>query len=119
MQPEKEDEQRKEGSECEVSEFGETERSGGEEDDGDTEKCGGEGEGEFCGSEEVKGSLWRLQEIDDGDDNGDGDVWGRRFGAAFAVFLGFELAELSCSYCAGFHGDLATNVRNEKSPNER
>ena len=41
----------------EVSEFGETERNGGEEDDGDEEKCGGEGEGELRGGEEVEGSL--------------------------------------------------------------
>ncbi|KAL5163093.1 Retrovirus-related Pol polyprotein from type-1 retrotransposable element R2 [Glycine soja] len=49
-----------EGSECEVSEFGETERNGGEEDDGDEEKCGGEGEGELRGGSTLSPYLFTL-----------------------------------------------------------
>lgn len=83
---------------------------GVEEEDDNGANGGRESERELRGGEEVEGSVRGLQEVDVGDDNGEADVRGQRFGGAFAVFFDSQLSPAPRGYCGGLLRDLGSFV---------
>ncbi|CAH9087005.1 unnamed protein product [Cuscuta epithymum] len=71
---------------------------------------GRESEGELRRAEEVAGPTGRFQEIDDGDDRGEGIVREGGAGTAFGVFSVAEREAVPWVYCRSFLGDLGRSV---------